>query len=186
MKNLRFILFAGLLAVLASPVGAQADQTSPELDSLFERLKTTSSTAEAAAMEAAIWTIWLHRGTAEVDRAMALGIAAMNEGAYRRALSHFDRMVRAAPDFAEAWNKRATVHYLMGNFDASVADIGRTLALEPRHFGALSGMGLIYDAIGNQTAAVKVWEKTLEIHSNMTGMKARIEELRAKVKGRPL
>ena len=74
----------------------------------------------------------------------------------------------------------------MGDFDASVADIRRTLTLEPRHFGALSGMGLIYDAIGNPAAAVKVWEKTLEIHSNMTGMKARIEELRAKVKGRPL
>ena len=95
-------------------------------------------------------------------------------------------MVRAAPDFAEAWNKRATVHYLMGNFEASVADIRRTLALEPRHFGALSGMGLIYDAIGNQTAAMKVWEKALEIHPHLPGMKARIQELRAKAKGRAL
>jgi tetratricopeptide (TPR) repeat protein len=74
----------------------------------------------------------------------------------------------------------------MGNFDASVADIRRTLALEPRHFGALSGMGLIYDAIGNQTAAMKVWEKALEIHPHLPGMKARIQELRAKAKGRAL
>ncbi|MCH7936047.1 MAG: tetratricopeptide repeat protein [Proteobacteria bacterium] len=182
----RFLSLVLALAVLALPVSARADQTSPDLDGLFERLKTTSGVAETTAVEAAIWTIWLHRGTAEIDAAMALGIAAMNEGAYRRSLSTFDRMVRAAPDFAEAWNKRATVHYLMGDFDASVADIRRTLALEPRHFGALSGMGLIYDAIGNQTAAAKVWEKALEIHPNMPGMKARIQELRAKAKGRAL
>jgi tetratricopeptide (TPR) repeat protein len=182
----RFLSLVLALAVLASPVGAQADQTSPELDGLFERLKTTFEVAETAAVEAAIWTIWLHQGTAKIDRDMALGIAAINEGAYRRSLSYFDRMVRAAPDFAEAWNKRATVHYLMGNFDASVADIRRTLALEPRHFGALSGMGLIYDAIGNQTAAMKVWEKALEIHPHLPGMKARIQELRAKAKGRAL
>ena len=182
----RFLSLVLALAVLASPMGARADQTSPELDGLFERLKTISGTAETAAVEAAIWIIWIHRGTAEIDRDMALGIAAINEGDYRRSLSYFDRMVRTAPDFAEAWNKRATVHYLMGNFDASVADIRRTLALEPRHFGALSGMGLIYDAIGNRTAAAKVWEKALEIHPNMPGMKARIEELRAKAKGRAL
>ena len=182
----RFLSLVLALAVLASPVGARADQTNPELDGLFERLKTTFNVAETAAVEASIWTIWLHQGTAEIDRAMALGIAAMNEGAYRRSLTYFDRMVQAAPDFSEAWNKRATVHYLMGNFDASVADIRRTLALEPRHFGALSGLGLIYDAIGNQTAAVKVWEKALEIHPNMPGMKARIQEFRAKAKGRAL
>lgn len=182
----RFLALVLALAVLVVPGGARADQTSPVLDGLFEDLKTTSSAADAAAVEAVIWTIWLHRGTAEIDRAMALGIAAMNEGAYRRSLVYFDQMVMAAPDFAEAWNKRATVHYMMGDFDASVVDIQRTLALEPRHFGALSGMGLIYDAIGNRPAAVKVLEKALEIHPNMPGMKARIEELRAKAKGRTL
>ncbi|PPR60616.1 MAG: hypothetical protein CFH04_01635, partial [Alphaproteobacteria bacterium MarineAlpha3_Bin3] len=97
---MRFLSLVLALAVLASPVGAQADQTSPELDGLFERLKTTFGVAETAAVEAAIWTIWLHQGTAEIDRDMALGIAAINEGAYRRSLSYFDRMVRAAPDFA--------------------------------------------------------------------------------------
>ena len=74
---MRFLSLVLALAVLASPVGAQADQTSPELDGLFERLKTTFDVAETAAVEAAIWTIWLHQGTAEIDRDMALGIAAM-------------------------------------------------------------------------------------------------------------
>jgi tetratricopeptide (TPR) repeat protein len=116
---------------------------------------------------------------------MALGIVAASQGDLRRSLDYFDRVVRTAPDFAEGWNKRATVYYMMGDYTASVEDIRRTLALEPRHFGALSGMGLIYDAIGDTEAAVKVWEKALEIHPHMEGIRNRIRELRGRAKGNP-
>ncbi len=186
MKNLRLILFAVLLVVLTLPATGMADQTNDVLDDLFDRLKVSTSAFEAAAIEGLIWKVWIHRGVAEVDQNMTLGIVAMDEGDFKGSLSYFDRIVRRDPGFAEGWNKRATVYYLMGKFDASVADIKKTLALEPRHFGALSGMGLIYDAIGNQPAAVKVWEKALEINPHMAGIRHRVEEIHANSKGNPI
>ncbi len=193
MKALRLILFAGLLAVLMLPATglmlpatAGADQSSEMLDDLFGRLKASTNAIEAAAIEGLIWKVWIHRGVAEVDQNMTLGIVAMSEKNFAGSLSYFDRIVRRDPGFAEGWNKRATVHYLMGEFDSSVADIRKTLALEPRHFGALSGMGLIYDALGNSAAAVKVWEKALEINPHMAGIRHRIEEIRADSKGNPI
>ena len=193
MKTLRLILFAGLLAGLMGPATglmlpatAGADQSSTMLDDLFGRLKASTNAIEAAAIEGLIWKVWIHRGVVEVDHNMTLGIVAMGAGDFKGSLAHFDRVVRRDPGFAEGWNKRATVYYLMGNFDASVADIRKTLALEPRHFGALSGMGLIFDAIGNPAAAVKVWAKALEINPHMAAIRRRIEQIGAESKGRPL
>ena len=186
MKNLRSILFAVLLAGLTLPATGMADQTSDKLDDLFGRLKVSTNAFEAAAIEGLIWKVWIRRGVAEVDRNMTLGIIAMAEGDFKDSLSYFDRVVWRDPGFAEGWNKRATVHYLMGKFDSSVADIRKTLTLEPRHFGALSGMGLIYDALGNSAAAAKVWEKALEINPHMAGIRHRIEEIRANFKGNPI
>lgn len=178
---MRRYLFALFVIFLAAP--AAADQKSPLLDDLFHRLATAATVSEASAVEHAIWEIWTHRGEARVDVKMAQGIAAMNMGAYKNSLAAFDAAVVLAPDYAEAWNKRATVHYLMGNFEASVANIQRTLALEPRHFGALLGMGLIYDALGREAAAAKVWEKALTIHPHMESIKARLDEIRRNEKG---
>jgi tetratricopeptide (TPR) repeat protein len=180
---LKALLWA--LALLLAPAPAGADQKSPALDALFKSLKTVASPAEAKPIEKAIWDLWHHKGVEAIDRTMALGIVAASQGELRRSLEYFDRVVRAAPDFAEGWNKRATVHYMMGDYTASVEDIRRTLALEPRHFGALSGMGLIYDALGDTEAAVKVWEKALEIHPHMEGIRDRIRELHGRAKGKP-
>ncbi|MFQ5765594.1 MAG: tetratricopeptide repeat protein [Rhodospirillales bacterium] len=173
-------LFAVALAVavLALPALSAADQKDPALDGLFQRLKLTADPGVAQVIEEAIWRIWTRNGAHGVDVVMASGIEAMNAGALEDALARFDDVVRRAPDFAEGWNKRATVHYLMGNFTASVADIRRTLALEPRHFGALSGMGLIFDAIGNHPAALKVWEKALQINPHMPSIVERVRQLR--------
>jgi len=173
------------VAVLVSVATAAADQKSPELDGLFQRLRTSTNPAEAKAIENVIWDLWHRKGVEAVDRTMALGIVAASQGDLRRSLEYFNRVVSAAPDFAEGWNKRATIYYMMGDYAASVDDIRRTLALEPRHFGALSGMGLIYDALGDADAAVKVWEKALEIHPHMEGIRNRIQELRRRAKGNP-
>ena len=117
---------------------------------------------------------------------MAIGIAAINGGDYRRSLFYFDRMVRAAPDFAEAWNKRATVHYLMGNFDASVADIRRTLALEPRHFGALSGRGLVFIEMDEEELALDSFDAALAIHPNLPGAGNNAKFLRKRLEDREI
>jgi tetratricopeptide (TPR) repeat protein len=96
----------------------------------------------------------------------------------------FDRVVTTLPDFAEGWNKRATVHYLNEDYTASVIDIERTLVLEPRHFGAISGMGLIFMARGDEAGALRAFEEVLKIHPHARGAKARVEELRKKLRAK--
>ena len=109
----------------------------------------------------------------------------MSQARFPVALERFDRMVEQAPDFAEGWNKRATLHYLMGNFRASVLDIQRTLDLEPRHFGALSGLGLIYDAVDQPAAALRSFEAAFAINPHLRSIEQRIIELRRQLAGRP-
>lgn len=179
----RILALTLLVCGLAWPLAAPADQNDATLDGLFSRLQATSDHDEAVAVEQAIWNAWLHHEDTQVEGRMTLGIRAMHAGMLKRSLKMFDQIVSIAPTFAEGWNKRATVYYLMGDFDASVHDIQKTIKLEPRHFGALSGMGLIYSAIGKDQAALNVWEKALSINPGMQGIKARVEELRVKMRG---
>ncbi len=173
-----------LAAVLLSlPSGVAAGQDDARLDQLFARLKAAPSAGEAQAIEQTIWQLWSHAGIEKVDEEMAAGALAMAVGEYRAALKSFNAVVKMAPDFAEGWNKRATVYYLLGEFDASVGDIEHTLALEPRHFGALSGLGLIYLAIGKDRAALRVFKGALAIHPHLSAAKARIKRLRRKLEG---
>lgn len=186
----RLLAAATTLAVafvlLGGPAGqaARADQEDPRLDGLFERLQTTGDRGDARALEQQIWQIWVASEDPSVNRLMRSGLAAMRARRYQTALATFTRLVEAAPEFAEGWNKRATVHYLMGNLRASVLDIQKTLALEPRHFGALFGLGLIYDALDQPAAALRSYEATLEINPHSSSTRRRIEELRRELQGR--
>ncbi|MGH6900299.1 MAG: tetratricopeptide repeat protein [Geminicoccaceae bacterium] len=164
---------------------AVADQQDPRLDGLFERLQEVRSPAAARAVEQQIWRLWLVSNDARIDRLMRQGLTAMHEQHYEAALRAFDRMVAQAPDFAEGWNKRATVHYLMGDWRASVVDIQRTLELEPRHFGALFGLGLIYDGLEQPEAALRSFEATLDLNPHSESTRLRIQELRRQLQGRP-
>jgi tetratricopeptide (TPR) repeat protein len=164
---------------------AIADQDDPRLDGLFERLQTTSDPAEASGLEQRIWRLWLDADDAGLNRLMQQGIVALNDRRYAAALEAFDRMVEQAPEFAEGWNKRATVHFLMGNWQASVRDIQQTLALEPRHFGALFGLGMIYDTLKQPEAALRSFEATLALNPHSGSTRQRIEQLREQLRGRP-
>jgi tetratricopeptide (TPR) repeat protein len=164
---------------------AWADQTDRRLDGLFERLRVTSSKAEAEAAQQQIWQIWIESDDMLANRLMQQGIQAMVTRQHALALEYFDRLVERAPGFAEGWNKRATVYYLMENYEASVLDIERTLELEPRHFGALSGLGMIYDAIGEPAAALRSFEAAVAINPHLDGTRQRIEALRRELAGSP-
>ena len=184
----RSVTAATILALLliAGPgEPAIADQDDPRLDGLFDRLQTTSNPAEARALEQRIWRLWLEADDAGLNRLMQQGIVAMSAQRYATALQTFDRMVEQAPEFAEGWNKRATVHFLMGNWQASVRDIQQTLALEPRHFGALFGLGLIYDALEQPEAALRSFEATLALNPHSDSTRERIEQLRQQLRGSP-
>jgi tetratricopeptide (TPR) repeat protein len=177
------ILVLLLIAGPGQPVSA--DQDDPRLDGLFHRLQTTPSPIEARAVEQSIWRVWLETDDAGVNRLMQEGVLAMHGQRYGAALQVFDRIVAQAPQFAEGWNKRATVHFLMGNWQASVRDIQQTLALEPRHFGALFGLGMIYDALEQPEAALRSYEATLILNPHSQGTRQRIEALREQLRGSP-
>ena len=172
LSALVVVFFAMLAGV------AQADQKDPRLDKLFEQLKAASNTEMAQPIEEQIWNIWLESGDQNVDALMAIGVAAMNDSDYDQAYRAFSRVVDVAPNFAEGWNKRATVLYLMGRYDDSIKDIGKTLALEPRHFGALSGLGLCNAQLDKEKEALDAFEKALAINPNMPGIKLDAEEMK--------
>lgn len=173
-----------LVLLVAFSAAARADQTDERLDALFQQLGAAPAGSDASGLENRIWRIWIETGNAADERLMRQGIGAMAGGHLDLARGIFDRLVDQAPDFAEAWNKRATIHYLMGDYAASVADIQKVLDLEPRHFGALSGLGLIYDALGEAEAALRSFEAALAINPHLEGTRERVDELRKELRGR--
>jgi len=181
MRVLAAHAIAGLLAL-----PAVADQDDPRLDELFAVLQTTDDDATASAATNMIWAIWTYSEDDDVRRLMASGIQAMRIRAYPDALRYFDRIIEVAPAFAEGWNKRATVFYLMGDFEKSIDDVDVTLALEPRHFGALSGLGQICMAMGEEEEALTAFEEALEVHPHLVGARATVSVLREKLRGEPL
>ena len=179
------MLAAALLAVaLAGPTAVAADQRDPRLAELFAALSEVPEPAAAREIEADIWRIWLDGGDSKLNTLMGQGIAAMNARRFDDAAGRFTDLILAAPAFAEAWNKRATVYYLMDRLEDSVRDIERTLALEPRHFGAISGMGLIFLRRGDEKGALDAFERVLEVHPHARGARLHIDRLRSRLKGR--
>lgn len=177
------------LLLFGTAVPGAADQTDERLDTLFEKLQTTDDGGKARVLESLIWHIWLEVEQDDARRELQQGMAAMNATEYKLAASHFDRLVALAPDFAEGWNKRATLRYLMGDYTGSVADIQHTLALEPRHFGALSGLGLINMAIEDEEGALKAFEAALDVNPHMPGPRHNVELLRKRLRqkqGKPI
>ncbi|MEM7256505.1 MAG: tetratricopeptide repeat protein, partial [Pseudomonadota bacterium] len=148
---------------------------------LFGQLKSAENPQQAVMIETEIWKRWYDREDTRGGNRMKTAIEAMSAGRYTIALSVLDQLVDEHPDFAEAWNRRATVHYLLGNYEQSLEDIEQTLLLEPRHFGALSGVGLIMLQVGDNEKAMHAFEKVLEISpKNMSAAKS-IEDLEKKL-----
>ena len=139
---------------------------------------------EAVEVDRRIWLLWLHSEDKAVNRLMAQGVIAMQRGALDRALDRFDEIVGRAPDFAEGWNKRATVLYMMGRHRESVADVQQVLNLEPRHYGALSGLGMILVAIGQEEDALEWLRRALELNPYLDGIRLLADELGERLKGK--
>ena len=172
------------IAFLVLPASSPADQTDPRLPDLFEVLRSAATPDRIGRAERFIWRIWLESGREDVDRLMETGIEEMGSGRLRESIATFGRIIDLAPEFAEGWNKRATAYYLAGELDASIADVGRTLALEPRHFGALSGLGLIHLAMGDELGALRAFEATLAVHPRATAARYYVPRLRARLQAK--
>ncbi len=182
MKTGAFALVAAILL----PQVAAADQNDPRLDRLFAVIQTTERTQQARAAEQAIWAIWFENDRPELAEIMQRGVDAMRERRLTDAVSDFSQLIEAAPDFAEAWNRRATAHFLLGNLDESIADVEETLELEPRHFGALSGLGQIQILKEDEAAALAAFEQALEVNPHLANTKGIVEALKRSVPGTEL
>lgn len=162
MRVISKILIVSISLLFASKI-ALADQNDPRLNNLFKKLNETENQDEIRDLISDIWNIWYEVDDPKVIEYFEKGIQAMNLRNYPLAIRFFNNLIEEDPNFAEGWNKRATVHFMMGNFDQSMQDIIKTLELEPRHFGALDGMGLIFIHQGQFQQAIEVYDKMLEI-----------------------
>tara|TARA_B100000214_G_C23959874_1_gene624701 strand:- start:1445 stop:2038 length:594 start_codon:yes stop_codon:yes gene_type:complete len=155
------------------------------LDSLFAELEQAESLAEAEKVEQMIWKRWHKHKIPRISQELWLGTRYLQEKNFKKALYVFDRIIEKAPAFSEAFNKRATTYFLMKKYDKSLMDIKVTLTLEPRHFGALSGMGLIFMKFGDYQRALVAFTKVLKIYplssSARANMKVLERELNLKV-----
>ena len=180
---MRAVVAAMLVAWTTSM--ASADQTDPRLIGLFAQLQDAPDAVAAEPVEAEIWRIWSRTGDEDDDALLQRGMAAMNAGDARTARAALDLLVERAPEFAEAWNKRAMLRYLTGDDAGSIADIRRTFSLEPRHFGALSGLALICSRQGRPDEALHSFEAALAVHPHLRGGRERAEVLRTQLGGDP-
>ena len=168
------ILFLFLIFLSSKPF---ADQNDKRLNHLFDKLIVTEDQLEIEKLTQQIWKIWHEIDDPKMTRAFETGIQMMNLGYYKRSIDYFDEVIMTNPNFAEAWNKRATAYFMMGNFDLSMKDISQTLQLEPRHFGALDGMSLIFIHTNQPEKAIEIYDKMLQIFPYSIGTKLKKEKM---------
>ena len=175
------------LIIMGWGLPAAGDQTDPALDRLFTELARTTSHAEAEQLTSEIWTRWIASdGDADADRLMQSGMALMSRGVLDGAEQIFSQLVYKRPGFAEAWNKRATVRFLLGDDTGSRRDIARVIDLEPRHFGALSGLGMISLRNGDPAGALQAFEAALQVNPHLEQAMDVARQLRQQLRGQPL
>ncbi len=165
------------LLFLSAFTPALSDQNDPRLDALFEQLHVVEDQQSGDRITDEIWEIWRDSGNDEINRLMREGVISMQTGRLHRAVRIFDRIIELAPEFAEGWNKRATVYYFLQEFEKSAADVRQTLQLEPRHFGATAGLGLIFLEVEYYENALEAFERALDINPHLTGPKYQIERI---------
>ena len=176
------------LAIIILPAPALlADQTDARLPALFTELRTTTEAEKAKIVAAEIWQIWSeHSDNDRVSESLKMGIAQMEAGRLRQAEQIFTTIIDTDPDFAEAWNKRATVRFLRGDDAGSRSDIVRVIELEPRHFGALSGLGMIHMRAGDLQAALQAFEAALRVNPHLDQAVDLTARLRKRLRGQTL
>ena len=148
---------------------------------LHERLRDESAFVRGYA-EQGLWLLWGRSGDAEIDRLMARGTTEQQTGQFVEAIRTYTEVISRRPDFAEGWNRRATVYYLAGDLKSSIADCDEVLKRNPGHFGALSGLGQIYMYMQNFPEALKWLRRALEVNPNMLGVEIQIKSIEERLR----
>lgn len=168
MKFLFFVLTAFMTFMLINPVLAQEMKSDAEINDLLMQLKQANDYDEARRIERQVWDYWTKDSTnARARELMMLGIISMEQNELDTALRMFNGVIENDPDWAEGWNKRATVHFFLREYEASAKDIEETLDREPRHFGALTGLGHIFTVLDDDENAIRTFRLALSYHPYM-------------------
>jgi tetratricopeptide (TPR) repeat protein len=178
VRLLRACVAAVVGLMLATTAGSQT-----VLDTLFDKLRTVTDPSAVQALEQAIWEQWTVVPDPAHRQLMIRGIAEMQQQELQAAVVSFTKLIEIAPELSEAWNKRATVHWLLGNFPASLADICETVKREPRHFGAYSGLGMIRAQMGEHARAAAAFELARKWNPHIVGIDAEIERQKTEAGG---
>ncbi len=156
------------------------------LDFLFGALKAAPDDASAKHVEARIWAIWMHTPSDTAALLMARAKAAIDAQQVDVAMKLLDAVIKLRPDYTEAWNRRATLYYLQNDYMRSLADIQQVLAREPRHFGALAGLGMIMQDLGDDKRALDAFRKALAVNPHLEKVPELVKQLSEKVEGRDI
>jgi len=167
------------------------------LEFLFGALKAAPDEASAKAVEDRIWAVWTAAGSETTILLMGRAKKALDDAGKERndeektkdydlALHLLDAIIEIKPDYTEAWNRRATVYFMKKDYADALSDIFKVLAREPRHFGALSGLGLIMQDVGDDKRALDAYRKALEVYPRLKGMEEKVKNLKEKVEGRDI
>jgi tetratricopeptide (TPR) repeat protein len=156
------------------------------LDFLLGALRVAPDETSAKAIEDRIWALWQASGSDTVDVLMTRVKQASDAGNYDLALRLLDAIIEIRPEFVEAWNRRATIFFLKKDYSDSLSDIEHVLAKEPRHFGALAGLGTILEEVGDDKHALEAYRKALAVHPHLKGVEEHVKSLADKVEGRDI
>jgi tetratricopeptide (TPR) repeat protein len=191
----RFVALIFALAIASTGFARAADPVAPappvksaseQADELFDRLAKTTDEEEAAGIVSGLERLRLRSGSDTSDLLMTRALHALGGENYPLALSLLDAIVDLRPEWTEAWNKRATVRYFAGDSRGSMADIAETLKREPRHIGALTGMGAILEEAGRREDALRAYQRGLEIAPHYQPLKEAVDRLKGELAGQAL
>ena len=181
MKKLSLCVF--LVLLICGNTVADSKDRDIKLKQLFEQLKKSNNASIAFEIEMKIWNIWsTHPTKGKLTQSLAKGSDLMSKGELETAYKIFSTIIISSPDWAEGWNKRATVLYLMDRYQDSLNDIDEVLKLESRHFGALSGQGLVQTKLKNYEKAIESYQTVQKIYPSIRAAKIMIPQLRKLIK----
>jgi tetratricopeptide (TPR) repeat protein len=156
------------------------------LDFLFGALKAAPDAASAKQVENRIWALWLASGSDSANLLMSRAKSAIDSHDLDVAVELLDALVKIKPDYIEAWNRRATLHYMRKEYGQAMEDIRQVLVREPRHFGAISGLGMILQEFGDEKHALDAFRRALEINPHLSKIDEMVKTLTEKVEGRAI